>query len=187
MQRALLFAAAASIVLVAATGCFTAGAKTLDPLRMPEPPSRVVVPSPPPPAEPPPAAAPPATTPVSSPPPTAPPPPNPTPPRPTGTTPPPVTTAPPEPTPTLQTTTNTVEQVRKIQEQIDNAKRDLGKIDRAKLSRAVKDQFDRASELCRLAEDYLKVKAFDLADRCSDKAARMANELAKGFISPTSP
>jgi hypothetical protein len=186
-MRALLFASMTGLVLVTASGCLKGRAQTPVPLQMPEPPRHVVVPAPVP-VDPVPPTAPPVAAPTSSAPPPTPPTPPPTPPKPTGTTttPPPANTPPPDPAPVLQTTTNTTEQVRKIQEQIENAQRDLGKVDRQKLPRDVRDQFDQASTLCRLAEHYLKVKAFDLADRCAEKAARMANVIAKGFISPTS-
>lgn len=157
------------------------------PLSTPAPPPRVVLPPPEPaPVETP--APPTATTPATAgttttgrggPPPPAT--------RPPVTTPPPVTPTPPEPTPVLQTTGNVSEVEKRILQQMESAKRDLGRVSRGTLPPDAQAQYDWAMQLYKQAEDALKIKNYNYADQLSDKAARVASLLARGRVSvPTS-
>jgi hypothetical protein len=170
-------AIAAGGLLVSLTGCLALQGQVpvAVPLKAPEPPAHVVMP----PAldpiveEPPPTATLP-TSPVTT---TSAKPPTQTSRPPDRTTPPPVT--PPEPAPVLQPTANTNELLGKIQKQMDEATRDLGKVARTSLSPAAREQYDVAQSFLRQAQDFVKVKFYSLADQLSDKAARLAAQLVK--------
>ena len=109
--------------------------------------------------------------------------------RPPVTAPPPVVPppTPPEPPPVLQTTGNISEVEKRIQQQMDNAKRDLGRVVRSALAPDAQAQYDWALQLYKQAEDALKIRNYNYADQLSDKAARVASLLARGRLtSPTS-
>jgi hypothetical protein len=182
-MRVLFRAVLAAGLLGSLAGCFAVHAQVpaAVSLNPPDPPSRVVMPPPPeavveePPPQP---ATPPVTPPAGSVsrPPT-------TPVRPPDRTAPPA----PEPPPVLQPTANTGELEKKIQKQMDDANRDLGKVDRSALSPSGRDQYDMARQTLRQAHEAVAIKNYAFADIMSDKAARLASLLAKGSsISPTS-
>jgi hypothetical protein len=183
-MRMLLRAVLAAGLLVSLTGCLAVQAQVPGALRLnpPEPPPRVVMPPPPEPLaeEPPPQPATPPATPASA---SVSKPATPPPSRPPDRTAPPA----PEPPPVLQPTAYTGELEKKIQKQMDDANRDLDKVDRSALSPAGRDQYDMARQTLRQAREAVAIKNYAFADIMSDKAARLASLLAKGSsISPTS-
>lgn len=170
-------------LLVSMTGCLALQGQVPVhvPLNPPEPPSRVVMPPPEPIVEdtPTPVVSPPAAA-VTTP---AKPPAQATPPaRPPDRTEPPVriiTSPPTDPPQVLQPTADTTDLQKRIQRQIDSATSDLNKVDRKTLPAAAREQFDQARSFLRQAQEFVAIKFYSYADQLSDKACRLARELAK--------
>lgn len=172
-------AALTALALVSLSACATGQARTLTPppaLDTPAPPARMLVPAPPlePPAEPPPVATP-ATNP-------APPKPNPPPTRtPERATPPAQQTTPPPdpPAPVLQTTQNAGELENRARSSIDDAQKNLAKLEPRSLGRDLRDQFDQAHRFVALALRQIAIKNFNLAVAYAENAAALARQLIK--------
>ena len=89
---------------------------------------------------------------------------------------------PPEPPPVLQTASNPeklLELQRKIQQQLDNAERDLQHVDLHALPKTARDQYDWASSMLRQARESYARKNYNFADHLSANAARLASLLPK--------
>jgi outer membrane biosynthesis protein TonB len=166
---------AVAMAAAAVAACGKVQAKTPAPmpsLTVPDPPSRMVMPStvdlsaPPPPAEKPaptPAAKPatpkPATTPAVTPTPT----PSPTPPP---------TVADP---PVLQTPQSQAQLERKARDTIESASTALRRFKRESLGNDARDQYDSANRYIQLANDAIAAKNFIYAVSCAEKAATLAS------------
>ena len=170
---------------VSASACVRAQAKApevMPGLATPEPPERVIVPTPV--AEPSePTPSPPATpaprpqTPVASSRPERTPP---VPSTPAAVTPPPAPPADPAPVQLLQTTTlNPTEVEKEIHLQLQAAQRDLDRVKTRQLSADALKQYDAAKGFIRQAEDTMKAKNLALARTYADKAASLASQLAR--------
>jgi hypothetical protein len=146
-------------------------------LEIPTPPARMVVPAPP--LEP--ATEPaPASTPANTP---APAKPNPPPTRtPERAIPPPVPQPPPPdspPPPVLQTTQNAGELEQRARNLIDQAQRNLAKLDPRSLGREPREQFDQAKRFIDLAVEQIGIKNFVRAVVLAENAAALAGQLVK--------
>jgi type IV secretory pathway VirB10-like protein len=83
----------------------------------------------------------------------------------------PVPTPPP---PTLQTTANPTEAEQRARAALENARRDLGRIDVRRLSTDARAQYDIARRFVQQAEDALKNRNPVFAEPLADKAAQIA-------------
>jgi hypothetical protein len=92
--------------------------------------------------------------------------------------------APPQPVtppqaPPLQITANVTEVTNNIRKRMDEARRDLNKIDPGALSTERRTQFDTAKRFLEQAEDALKVNNLVFAEQLADKAATLAAALVQ--------
>jgi hypothetical protein len=173
-------AALAALALASLSACAKVQARTPMPppaLEIPTPPARMVVPAPP--LEP--ATEPaPASTPANTP---APAKPNPPPTRtPERAIPPPVPQPPPPdspPPPVLQTTQNAGELEQRARNLIDQAQRNLAKLDPRSLGREPREQFDQAKRFIDLAVEQIGIKNFVRAVVLAENAAALAGQLVK--------
>jgi hypothetical protein len=152
-------------------------------LAVPIPETRLVIPAPPveAPAETPPAPEP---APVAQPPITKPNPPNnrtsqpPAPATPPPATPPPTTTeAPPQ---VLQPTANVGELQKRATDLLNNAERDLARVNETELSRESRGQLNEARGFVRGSRNAMAIKNYVLAAELAGKAATLAAALVKG-------
>ena len=142
------------------------------PLVTPDPPSRLKLPTPIDPA--------PATTAAAE---------KPAPPsasRPKPSAPPPATSAPPA---SAETTTAPVIQAaagveQQARERLQNAQRDLNRVQRSSLPADAREQYDTAMRFARMADEAIKLKNFVYASYCADKAATLASLLVKAAGPP---
>jgi hypothetical protein len=175
-------AALAALALASLSACAKVQARTPVPppaLVTPTPPARMVVPAPPlePIAEPAP-----ATTTPNTPAPAKPnPPPTRTPerssPPPTPQTPPPPDSPP--PVSVLQTTLNAAELETQARNFIDQAQKNLAKLNPLTLGREPRDQYDAARRFVDLALKQIELKNFVRARQYAENAAAMAGQLVK--------
>jgi hypothetical protein len=86
---------------------------------------------------------------------------------------------PPTPPPVLQTTANPTEAEQRTRTAIDNARRDLRRIDVKRLNKEAKSQFDIATRFVEQAEDALRARNPVFAEQLADKAATLAALLQK--------
>jgi len=88
---------------------------------------------------------------------------------------------PPAPTPpaTLQTTANPTEAEQRTRAALENAKRDLGRIDVRRLNNEARSQYDIARRFVQQAEEALKNRNPVFAEQLADKAATLAALLQK--------
>jgi hypothetical protein len=173
-------AALGALALASVSACATAQARPAvppPPLNMPAPPARMLVPAPPvePVVEPArPATAAPTPAPAK---------PNPPPTRPPerSSAPPPSQTSPPpdSPPPVLQTTQNSGEQEQRARSFIDQAQKNLAKLDPRTLGRDPRDQYDQAKRFVDLALDQIALKNFVRALQLAENAAALAGQLVK--------
>jgi hypothetical protein len=173
-------AALSALALASLSACATAQARPAvppPPLDVPAPPARMLVPAPAlePVAEPAPAAAAPNIP--------APAKPNPPPTRaPERSVPPPTPPASPppdSPPPVLQTTQNAGEQEQRARTYIDQAQKNLAKLDPRSLGREMRDQYEQAKRFIDLALDQIAIKNFVRALQLSENAAALAGQLVK--------
>ncbi|HYN06918.1 MAG TPA: hypothetical protein VES67_05975 [Vicinamibacterales bacterium] len=143
---------------------------------MPTPPARMVVPAPPlePVAEPAP-----ATTPANTPAPAKPNPPPSKPPERSNPPPAPQTPPPDSPPPVLQTTQNAGELEQQARNFIDQAQKNLAKLNPQTLGREPRDQYDAARRFVDLALQQIDLKNFVRARQYAENAAAMAGQLVK--------
>src|SRR5262249_29886240 len=87
--------------------------------------------------------------------------------------------APNTPPPVLQTTANPTEAEQKTRASIENAKRDLGRIDVRRLNREAKSQYDIATRFVAQAEEALRARNPVFAEQLAAKAATLAALLPK--------
>jgi phage terminase small subunit len=104
--------------------------------------------------------------------------------KPDKTEPPPATPAKPAaevapPAPSLQTTAKVDELEQKIRALLTRATRDLDRIEVRTLSADRRTQYDEARRFAEQAEAALKVKNLAFAEQLADKAATLADLLAK--------
>ena len=85
--------------------------------------------------------------------------------------------APPAAAPPLQTTTNVGEVEQRVRKMLDQATRDLGRIDYKTLNAEAKGQYDFARRFVQQAGEALTAKNFVLAGQLADKAATLAGSL----------
>ncbi len=78
------------------------------------------------------------------------------------------------PPPALQTTANPTEAEQRTRVALENAKRDLGRIDLRRLSTDAKSQYDIARRFVQQAEEALKARNPVFAEQLADKAATLA-------------
>ena len=76
--------------------------------------------------------------------------------------------------PALQTTANPTESEQRTRAALENAKRDLGRIDLRRLSTEAKAQYDIARRFVQQAEDALRARNPVFAEQLADKAATLA-------------
>jgi hypothetical protein len=109
--------------------------------------------------------------------------PNPPPTRqPDRSTPPPTpqTSPPPDnPPPVLQTTQNAGEQEQRARTFIDQAQKNLAKVDPRSLGRDPRDQYEQAKRFIDLAQDQIAIKNFVRALQYAENAAVLAGQLVK--------
>ena len=175
-RRNLSIAGALILGALSASGCAQrvqaktpapAPVEVAPPLMTPDPPSRLKVPTP--------IDSVPATAPAAE---------KPAPPsaaRPKPSAPPPATSPPPA---SAETTTPPVIQAgagveQQARERLQNAQRDLNRVQRSSLSPDAREQYDTATRFVRMAEDAIKLKNFVYASYCADKAATLASLLVK--------
>ena len=180
-MRQLLQFTIIGVALAGAAACahVQAAAPAASPLDVPAPPPRVVVPPSTDVTDPEPSA--PATTPAPVAPahPSAPPPVRPQEKPPTA---PPTSTAPPpdaSTAPPLETTSDTSTLRNQTLQILNNANRDLGRVDRAALSQEAQAQYDRAKSFVRQADNALKEGNLTYAHTMAEKAAALAGQLPK--------
>jgi hypothetical protein len=93
--------------------------------------------------------------------------------------------APPSPAPTstpppaLQTSANPTEAEQRTRAALENAKRDLGRIDLRRLNTDARAQYEIARRFVQQAEEALKARNPVFAEQLADKAANMAALLQK--------
>jgi hypothetical protein len=80
----------------------------------------------------------------------------------------------PTPPPALQTTANPTEAEQRTRAALENAKRDLGRIDLRRLSNDAKAQYEIARRFVQQAEDALRARNPLFAEQLADKAATLA-------------
>jgi hypothetical protein len=80
----------------------------------------------------------------------------------------------PTPPPALQTTANPTEAEQRTRAALENAKRDLGRIDVRRLSTDARAQYDIARRFVQQAEDALRARNPVFAEPLADKAAQIA-------------
>jgi histone H3/H4 len=85
----------------------------------------------------------------------------------------------PTPPPVLQTTANPTEAEQRTRRALENARRDLGRIDVRRLNREAKSQYDIATRFVQQAEDALRARNPVFAEQLADKAATLAALLQK--------
>jgi hypothetical protein len=85
----------------------------------------------------------------------------------------------PTPPPALQTTANPTEAEQRTRAALENAKRDLGRIDLRRLSTDARAQYDIARRFVQQAEDALRARNPVFAEQLADKAATLAALLQK--------
>ena len=85
----------------------------------------------------------------------------------------------PTPPPALQTTANPTEAEQRTRGALENAKRDLGRIDVRRLNSEARSQYDIARRFVQQAEEALKVRNPVFAEQLADKAATLAALLQK--------
>jgi len=79
----------------------------------------------------------------------------------------------------LQTTANPTEAEQKTRKSIEDAKRDLGRIDVRRLNKEAKSQYDIAGRFVVQAEEALRARNPVFAQQLADKAATLAAALQK--------
>jgi hypothetical protein len=87
--------------------------------------------------------------------------------------------APATPPPALQTTANPTEAEQRTRAALENAKRDLGRIDVRRLNADGRAQYDIARRFVQQAEDALRTRNPVFAAQLADKAAQIAALLQK--------
>ena len=174
-------AALAALALASLSACAKVQARTPVPppaLVTPTPPARMVVPAPPlePTAEP---AS--ATSPANTPAPTKPTPPPARPPERSSPPPAPQTPPPdsPPPVPVLQTTLNAAELETQARNFIDQAQKNLAKLNPQTLGREPRGQYDDARRFVDLALKQIELKNFVRARQYAENAAAIAGQLVK--------
>lgn len=85
----------------------------------------------------------------------------------------------PTPPPALQTTANTTEAEQRTRVALENANRDLRRIDVRRLNPDAKSQYDIARRFVQQAEEALKDRNAVFAEQLADKAAQIAALLQK--------
>jgi hypothetical protein len=85
----------------------------------------------------------------------------------------------PTPPPALQTTANPSEAEQRTRVTLENAKRDLNKIDLKRLNADARSQYDIARRMVQQAEEALKGRNPVFAEQLADKAAQIAALLQK--------
>jgi hypothetical protein len=85
----------------------------------------------------------------------------------------------PTPPPALQTTANPTEAEQRTRAALENAKRDLGRIDLRRLNTDARAQYEIARRFVQQAEEALKARNPVFAEQLADKAANMAALLQK--------
>jgi hypothetical protein len=85
----------------------------------------------------------------------------------------------PTPPPALQTTANPTEAEQRTRVALENAKRDLGRIDLRRLNTDARAQYEIARRFVQQAEEALKARNPVFAEQLADKAANMAALLQK--------
>jgi len=85
----------------------------------------------------------------------------------------------PTPPPALQTTANPTEAEQRTRVALENAKRDLNRIDSRRLSADAKSQYDIARRFVQQAEEALRGRNPVFAEQLADKAAQIAALLQK--------
>jgi hypothetical protein len=91
-----------------------------------------------------------------------------------GAAPAPAPAAAPTPPPALQTTANPTEAEQRTRAALENAKRDLGRIDLRRLNTDARTQYDIARRFVQQAEDALRARNPVFAEQLADKAATLA-------------
>jgi hypothetical protein len=86
----------------------------------------------------------------------------------------PVPTPAPTPPPALQTTANPTEAEQRTRTALENAKRDLNRIDVRRLNSEARSQYDIARRFVQQAEEALKNRNPVFAEQLADKAATLA-------------
>jgi hypothetical protein len=76
--------------------------------------------------------------------------------------------------PALQTTANPTEAEQRTRVALENAKRDLGRIDLRRLNTDARSQYEIARRFVQQAEDALKARNPVFAEQLADKAATLA-------------
>jgi hypothetical protein len=87
--------------------------------------------------------------------------------------------APATPPPALQTTANPTEAEQRTRAALENAKRDLGRIDLRRLNSEARSQYEIARRFVQQAEEALKARNPVFAEQLADKAATLAALLQK--------
>jgi hypothetical protein len=85
----------------------------------------------------------------------------------------------PTPPPALQTTANPTEAEQRTRVTLENAKRDLNRIDSRRLNADAKSQYDIARRFVQQAEEALRGGNTQFAEQLADKAAQIAALLLK--------
>jgi hypothetical protein len=91
----------------------------------------------------------------------------------------PAPTPAPAPPPALQTTANPTEAEQRTRAALENAKRDLSRIDVRRLNAEARSQYDIARRFVQQAEDALRTRNPVFAAQLADKAAQIAALLQK--------